>query len=97
MKIDEVLVLILLTPVTLSWRNGAEQESCYDHGIIHTRNGSPILPQYCTGWCGYVLNLEAEVNESNLTQAIKDGDEIASFKCKSVYLCKLKPRLAERV
>lgn len=79
-----------LTPPSLAYRNGAQQESCYDHRINHPGDFNPTsAKQTCTHYaCRYNFDLIGEVNESLFlvdTEVVKTR----VLNCGSVYRCKL--------
>ncbi len=88
-----LLFLLLHVPLSLGYRDGAREDSCYDHAITHLiRPGRPptmkILCDPPT--CPYNLTLVGEVqltNTSTIAERIGNSDEY--LRCDSVYMCKL--------
>ena len=81
------LFLCLVSP-SLTYRDGARNDSCYGHEIVHLSFGQPVPKLDCSGSCRYDLDLISVVNETNPQKviAINPGDPL---KCGSTYICKL--------
>ncbi len=88
------IFLLLHFPLSLGYRDGAREESCYDHAITHLpRPGRPgtmkiscELPD-----CTYKLTLVGEVqltNTANSTAAKMITTADKYLRCGSVYMCK---------
>ena len=82
----------ILTPCSLAYRNGAQQESCYSHGVSHPSAFDPgRAGQICQGArsCSIPLVLIGEVNEANFSLVDTGVAKTRVLNCGSVYRCKL--------
>ena len=82
------LLLLLHFPFSLGYRDGAREESCYDHSIIHVRAGRPGSPiAYCEQpLCNYTLTLTGEVDNETSLELLES--DVTDLECDSVYQCK---------
>ena len=80
--------LLLLTPISLAYRDGALSESCYGHEIVHV-SGNPMVPptfkQVCLSPCSYDLTLNGRFDDATGAITITDA-----LQCGEVYQCKYK-------
>ena len=60
-----------------AYRDGAREESCYNHSIVHER----AFINTCGAGCRFFLTVKEVVNETTLEL----GDETASYECGKVY------------
>ena len=84
------LVFLSLTclPVSLSWRDGARSESCYNMLVIHINvfTGQVVPPMACGSTCPYQLRMVGRVvGENNLTV---EEEGSTTYRCGEVYHCK---------
>ncbi len=84
-----VLVLALVT-CSLAHRDGARNnESCYDHDVIHMMAGVPPSRKIdCTLACNYDLNFHGWYNKT--TRVLLDSDPEQTLICGEVYQCEFK-------
>ena len=82
MKLTPLMIIILLLSITptFAYRDGAREESCYDHLVNHTGAigldcivGDPN--------CRYFLVIKEVVNE----RALELGNETNSYECGRIY------------
>ena len=79
MKISALLFLHCMTAPLLAYRDGARENSCYDHSIDHgagteTFNCDPPS-------CSYFLRIREVVNEATLEL----GNEMNTYECGRIY------------
>ena len=83
------LVFLSLTclPVSLSYRDGARSESCYNMLVMHTNFlGQVVPPMACGSSCPYQLRMVGRVvGENNLTV---EEENSTTYQCGEVYHCK---------
>ena len=78
-----VVFLLYIAPSKLSaYRDGARENSCYDHAIIHG-DGTDIVPCIVNSGCPYFLNIRAVIDEDTLEL----GDEmlVNAYECGKIY------------
>ena len=83
------LVLLALTylPVSLSWRDGARSESCYNMLVMHTNFlGQIVPPLTCGSPCPYLLRMVGRVVGGNNLTVEEEGS--TTYQCGEVYQCK---------
>ncbi len=84
-----LIFFLLHVPLSLGYRDGAREDSCYDHAITHlTRPGRPpTMKILCEPPnCPYNLTLVGEVMLTDTSERIDNSDEY--LRCDSVYMCK---------
>ena len=83
------LVFLSLTclPVSLSYRDGARSESCYNMLVMHTNFLEQVVsPMACGSLCPYLLRMVGRVvGENNLTV---EEENSTTYQCGEVYHCK---------
>ena len=80
-----VLFLVSLTlsylPVSLSHRDGARSESCYNMLVMHTSFlGQVVSPTECGNTCTYELRMVGRVNAENRSKTTYQFGE--TYHCK---------------
>ena len=72
-------------PVSLSYRDGARSESCYNMLVMHTGFlGDIVAPMTCGNPCPYQLTVVGRVDaENNLLES-----NSTTYQCGEVYHCK---------
>ena len=70
-------------PLSLSYRDGARSESCYNMLVMHTNFiGEIVSPFECGNPCQYNLSVVEKVNASVLEQGTP-----TTYQCGETYLC----------
>ena len=77
-------IFVLLTVFTFAhaYRDGAREESCYDHNVDHVG----AFKTNCGDGCRYFLNVKEVMNETTLEL----GNETSSYECGKIYGSKWK-------
>ena len=76
-------IMCLLFACVASYRDGARENSCYDHSIDHGPDAG-IIP--CTPpTCPYFLNIREVVDESTLEL---ESDTVIDYQCGKISLWK---------
>ena len=75
-----ISILLCTIPTSLlAYRDGARENSCYDHSIEH---GAGIEPYECNPpLCSYFLRIREVVNEATLEL----GNETDTYECGRIY------------
>ena len=84
-KYLSLVLVVYSNPFSLAYTDGARNESCYGHEIVHY--GFDRLPKsktVCMMNC-QVLSLEAKVNETTLEEIERN---VSTYECGSTYRCK---------
>ena len=71
------LICTLSYSPCLGYRDGAREESCYDHSVVHER----AFVNDCGEGCRFFLIVKEVVNETTLEL----GNETASYECGKIY------------
>ena len=88
-----VLFLASLTlsclPLSLSYRDGARSESCYNMQVEHTDFlGNVVSPMECGNLCQYDLSVVGRVEtEMGLNTLVLEEGTPATYQCGETYLC----------
>ena len=61
----------------LGYRDGAREESCYNHSVVHDN----AFVRNCSDGCRYFLIVKEVVNETTLEL----GNETTSYECGKIY------------
>ena len=83
MKLLTAVFLLYIAPSKLSaYRDGARENSCYDHAIDHG-TGTEIVTCIVKSECPYFLNIRAVIDEDTLEL----GDEmlVDAYECEKIY------------
>ena len=72
--------LLCIAPTKLfAYRDGARENSCYDHSIVHENSEVvPCVPPTCP----YFLKIKEVVDEDTLTQG---NDPVTDYQCGKAY------------
>ena len=73
-------IIICFSP-SLGYRDGAREESCYNHSVVHDN----AFSTNCGEGCRYFLTVKQVVNDSTLEL----GNETDSYECGKIYGSKL--------
>ena len=88
-----VLFLASLTltylPLSLSYRDGARSESCYNMLVMHTNfDGDVVSPMECGNACPYELRVVGTVNaESSRLNTLTPMDMDTTYQFGQTYHC----------
>ena len=76
-------ILCLLFVCVSSYRDGARENSCYDHSIIHENSEIvSCVPPPARDPCPYFLNIREVVEEDTLTLG---NDTVTDYQCGKTY------------
>ena len=83
-----VLILVSLTlsylPLSLSHRDGARSESCYNMSVMHTNFiGQVVSPTACGNTCPYQLRMVGRVNAETRSTPME-----TTYQFGEIYHCK---------
>ena len=83
-----VLYLVSLTlsclPLSLSYRDGARSESCYNMLVMHRGfNGQVVPPMECGNTCPFELRMVGRVNAENRSNPME-----TTYQFGEIYHCK---------
>ena len=81
-----VVLLVLLLPASLAYRDGADEQSCYDHAVVHSSGF--VLPAngQCMGRCLVDFAVVGEVMDIMNPDQVNNVTE--TLTCNSVYRSK---------
>ena len=72
-------------PVSLSYRDGARSESCYNMLVMHTNfAGQIVSPVTCDNPCQYQLTMVGRVDTQNILLETNS----TTYQCGEIYHCK---------
>ena len=76
--------LLYIAPTKLfAYRDGARENSCYDHSIVHENSEIvPCVPPPASEPCPYFLNIREVVDEGTLTLG---NDAVTDYQCEKTY------------
>ena len=79
-------------PLSLSYRDGARSESCYNMLVMHTNFlGRVVSPAECGDSCQYNLSVvgrvETEMGLNTLEYYLLDEGTPTTYQCGETYLC----------
>ena len=78
-----LLTMCLLFTCVASYRDGARENSCYDHSIIHENSEIvPCVPPPAREPCPYFLNIREVVDEGTLELG---NETVTDYQCGKIY------------
>ena len=89
MKTFFSIIITIICPLSVAYRDGARMESCYDHNVIHF---NPDLPptskQDCIRFCRYDLTPTGRYSQTDEYTFELLESNVTEFECDEIYGCK---------